>query len=51
MAMVESRQLCFFETLDNGDNSGVDEAEREIAVTVEQLVDTAIVVHLHVDDP
>ncbi len=51
MAMVESGQLCFSETLDNGDNGGVDEAEWEIPVTVEELADTAIVLHPDIDDP
>ncbi len=51
MAMVKSRQLRFFETLDNGKHCGIDETKREIAVTVEQLADPAIVGHLDVENP
>jgi hypothetical protein len=35
MAMVKRGQLCFVEPLDHSENSGVDETEREIAVTIE----------------
>jgi hypothetical protein len=35
MATVKGGQLRFLETLNHCENSGVDEAEREIAVTIE----------------
>jgi len=35
MATVKSGQLRFLETLDDSEDSGVDEAQREIAVTIE----------------
>jgi hypothetical protein len=35
MAPIKSGQLRFLQTLDKGENSGVDEAEREIALTIE----------------
>lgn len=50
MAMVKSGQLRFFETLHDGENRGVDEAEWEVAITIEQLADPAIVVQLKVND-
>ncbi len=35
MTPVEGSQLRFIQTLDNGENSGVDKAEWKIAVAIE----------------
>ena len=51
MAMVEGGQLRFFKPLDNGEDRGVDEAESEVAISIEKLADPAIVVELQLNDP
>lgn len=50
VTMVQRGQLRLSMALDSNQNSGVDKAEREVAVTVEQLADPGVVVPLKVDD-
>jgi len=50
MAMVESRQFRFSQTLDDRKNGGVNKAKRETAIAIEQFTDAPIVLRLEIDD-
>jgi len=50
MPMVKSGQLRLSQTLDDSENGGVYETERQTTITVEQLADPAIVLQVEVND-
>lgn len=50
MPVIESRELRFFQTLDNRQNSSVDKPKREVAIAVQKLSNPSIVTGFEVDD-
>lgn len=51
MPVVKSCELGFVETLDNRENSSVNEAQGEVTITVEKLSHPSKVIGLEVNDP
>ena len=49
MAMVKGGQLCFCQTLHDSQHGGINKAERQIAIPVEQFTNATIVLGLQVD--
>lgn len=50
MPVVKSCELRFVETLDNCENSSVNEAQGEVTITVEKLSHPSKVIRLQVND-